>query len=197
MFCCYMVIHIYLQSDEWRDRLIVERISQHTPYCAKVQCGDQICRYFSWFPRHYNQCKKQGLHYFQDSSGGKESRELDTPSLYICNKEIVISASHLSFRWVNILYAWTIMYSVSRLVKNQSPFPPSLIVCITIYYASSQECWNHFSHLHHKCQTTCLWYGWVNVRLGGKGGFCNVFLTNLFTELTVYAFNKFTHLKLR
>ena len=78
-----MVIHIYLQSDKWRDRLIVERISQHSAYCPNVQCGDQICRYFSWFPQHYKQCKKQGLHYFQDCSGGK-SRELGKPSFGMC-----------------------------------------------------------------------------------------------------------------
>ena len=40
--------------------------------------------------------------------------------------------------------------------------------------ASSQECWNSFTHLHHKCQTTCLWYGWVNVRLGGEDDCYNV-----------------------
>ena len=55
---------VHLQSDEWRDRLVVERLSQHIAYCPRVECGDQICRYFNWFHRHYNQCGKPGMYMY-------------------------------------------------------------------------------------------------------------------------------------
>ena len=27
-----------------------------------MQCGDQICRYFRWFPRHYSQCTNSSMY---------------------------------------------------------------------------------------------------------------------------------------
>ena len=82
----------------------------------------------------------------------------------------------LSFRWVNILHAWTVN-SVNRLVKNpkhiiqQSPFHPSLPkskLHLRHMQASSLVCQNNFTPLHHKCQTTCLHV--IMMRMGKHQG---------------------------
>ena len=103
----------------------------------------------------------------------------------------------LSFRWVNILHAWTVN-SVNRLVKNpkhitEMTFPSKADIYPFASHAHSQECRTNFTNLHYECQTTCWWCGWVNVRLKWKSNCCNMcfeFLTNLSTELTVHACNQ-------
>ena len=62
IFTSTFIVGVHLQSEEWRDRLVVERISGHIAYCHDMQCGDQICCYFSWFPRHYNQCANSSMY---------------------------------------------------------------------------------------------------------------------------------------
>ena len=79
-----------------------------------------------------------------------------------------------SFRWVNILYAWTVK-SVNRMFKNSkhmtaitSPSKPGHLQLVKNALSASQN-WN-------ATLPTCLWCGWENVRLGLKWDCQNVFL---------------------
>ena len=61
--------------------------------------------------------------------------------------------------------------------------------------ASSQECRKNFTHLHHKCQTTCWGVDWWMLGLD-EVVMCFGFLTILITELTTWICS-LMHLKLR
>ena len=74
---------------------------------------------------------------------------------------------YLSFRWLNI---WTVN-CVNRLAKNpkhslqQSPLHARKP---NHYHLHHKQLVKNakITHMHHKCQSTCLWCRWVNVRLG-------------------------------
>ena len=54
-----------LQGEEWRERLVQDRLSHHIAHCPLgANCGDRICKYFNWFQRHYSQCVRQGTAHY-------------------------------------------------------------------------------------------------------------------------------------
>jgi len=50
-----------LQGDEWRLKLMQDRLSQHIARCPPgANCEDRVCKYVKWFQRHYDQCVQRG-----------------------------------------------------------------------------------------------------------------------------------------